>query len=98
MHLLKRYTRAGAKWSTIACASAAAAYGTYVGITWYRYGNVASPAPEEEDPLLDRFLPVYDIVERHHILRAAAGPVRGIQRTWECEDRVDHSRRSDQRD
>src|SRR5262245_53949055 len=75
MHLLKRYTRAGAKWSTIACASAAAAYGTYVGITWYRYGNVASPAPEEEDPLLDRFLPAYEIVERHQIRVAAPAAV-----------------------
>jgi hypothetical protein len=136
---------------------------------------VAAPAPEEEDPLLDRFLPVYEIVERHqirvaapaavtldaardvdlqaspvvrtiirareiilgatpvdrrsprgllaetqslgwgvladvagrevvvgavttalgserHIPCAAAGPVRGIQRTWVREDRMDHSR------
>jgi hypothetical protein len=32
---------------------------------------VASPTTEEEDPLLDRFLPVYEIVERHQIRVAA---------------------------
>jgi hypothetical protein len=75
MPLLNRYVRAGAKWSAIAVATAAAVYGTYVGITWYRYGNVAAPAPEEEDPLLDRFLPVYEIVERHQIRVAAPAAV-----------------------
>ena len=73
--MLNRYVRAGAKWSAIAFATAAAAYGTYVGITWYRYGNVAPPPPEEEDPLLDRFLPVYEIVERHQIGVAAPAAV-----------------------
>jgi hypothetical protein len=75
MPLLNRYVRAGAKWSTIAFAAAAAVYGTYVGLTWYRYGNVAAPGPEEEDRLLDRFLPVYEIVERHQIRVAAPAPV-----------------------
>ena len=75
MPLLNRYVRAGAKWSAIAFATAAAAYGTYVGITWCRYGNVVAPAPEEEDPLLDRFLPVYEIVERHQIRVAAPAAV-----------------------
>jgi len=59
----------------MACAVAAAAYGTYVGITWYRYGNVAPPSPEEDDPLLDRFLPAYEIVERHQIRVAAPAAV-----------------------
>ena len=71
MNVLNRYVRVGGRWSAIAFAAAAAAYGTYVGITWYRYGNVAPPAPEEEDPLLDRFVPVYEIVERHRIHVAA---------------------------
>ena len=73
--MLNRYIRAGAKWSAIACGIAAAAYGTYVGITWYRYGNVAPPTPEDQDPLLDRFLPVYEIVERHHVRVAAPAAV-----------------------
>jgi hypothetical protein len=75
MHRINRYVRVGATWSAIAGAVAAAAYGTYVGITWYRYGNVAPPSPGEQDPLLDRFLPVYEIVERHQIRVSAPAAV-----------------------
>src|SRR5678816_2615456 len=75
MRDFNRYVRAGAKWSAIAVGVATAAYGTYVGITWYRYGNAAPPAPEQQDPLLDRFLPVYEIVERHQIRVAAPAAV-----------------------
>src|SRR5262245_40294075 len=75
MNVPNRYVRAGAKWSAIALAVAAAAYGTYVGITWYRYGNVAPPSAEDRDPLLDRFLPVYEIVERHQLGVAAPAAV-----------------------
>jgi hypothetical protein len=46
---------------------AAGAYGAYVGLTWYRYGHVPAPGPDEEDPLLDRFMPSYDVVDRHHV-------------------------------
>jgi len=46
---------------------AAGAYATYVGVTWYRYGRVAPAGPDEEDPLLDRFMQEYEVVERHHI-------------------------------
>jgi hypothetical protein len=43
-------------------------YGAYAGITWYRYGRIDPPVtPHEIDPLLDRFIPVYETVERHHI-------------------------------
>ena len=75
MHGFNRYVRAAAKWSAIAVAVAAATYGTYVGVTWYRYGSVAPPAPEEQDSLLDRFLPLYEIVERHQIRVAAPAAV-----------------------
>jgi hypothetical protein len=50
---------------------AAAAYGAYVGMTWSRYGHAAQPTPEEQDPLLDRFMPAYDVAERHHVRVAA---------------------------
>ena len=46
---------------------AGAAYATYVGVTWYRYGHPPRPTPEEEDDLLDRFMPAYEVVERHHV-------------------------------
>jgi hypothetical protein len=52
-----------------------AVYGAYVGTTWYRYGSVTAPSPDELDPLLDRFMPTYEIVERHHIRVAAPAAV-----------------------
>lgn len=49
-------------------AAAAAAYGAYAGLAWLRYGHASAPRTrEEEDGLLDRFMPLYDIVERHHV-------------------------------
>ena len=53
---------------------AAAAYGVCVGVTWCRYGRVNPPGPEEQDPLLDSFMPAYDVVERHQVrIGAPAG-------------------------
>lgn len=44
------------------------AYGVYVATAWARYGHpTASPDSDAHDDLLDRFLPRYDVVERHHI-------------------------------
>jgi hypothetical protein len=44
-------------------------------MTWYRYGDAAPPGPEEHDPLLDRFMPSYDVAERHHVRIAAPSAV-----------------------
>jgi hypothetical protein len=46
---------------------AAAGYATYVAISWSRYGHVTPPDARTRDELLDRFIPRYDIVERHQI-------------------------------
>jgi hypothetical protein len=72
---VNRYVRAGAKWAAVGVGVAAAAYGTYVGVTWYRYGNAPAPNAEDKDPLLDRFIPAYEIVERHQIRVAAPAAV-----------------------
>jgi hypothetical protein len=37
------------------------------GWTWLRFGAVAEARPEESEPLLNAFMPNYDIVERHHV-------------------------------
>jgi len=55
------------RWTTGALGVAAAAYAAYVATAWARYGHAAPPEPEAVDPLLDRFMPAYDIAERHHI-------------------------------
>src|SRR4051795_11319288 len=56
-------------------AVASGAYAGYVGLTWLRYGNPAGPRPDDADPLLDRFMPVYDVAERHDIDVAAPADV-----------------------
>jgi hypothetical protein len=56
-------------------AVASGAYAGYVGVTWLRYGNPTVPAPDDADALLDRFLPTYDVTERHHIDIAAPADV-----------------------
>ena len=43
-----------------------AAYAACAGLSWYRYGRVPAATHDESDPLLDRFMPEYDVVERHH--------------------------------
>ena len=67
------FLRASAKWLAVGVGAAGAAYGAYVGLAWYRYGDAAPPGPDEQDPLLDRFMPSYDIAERHQV-RVAAPP------------------------
>lgn len=63
-HLLPRLGQIVA----MAGAGAACAYGAYVAFTWARYGRPSPPAAWDRDALLDQFIPVYDVVERHHAL------------------------------
>jgi hypothetical protein len=65
------YLRLGLRWLTTGAGLAAAVYVTYVGTAWFRYGRVPRPAENGADPLLDRFMPEYEVVERHHVLIAA---------------------------
>ena len=46
-------------------------YAAVVGTTWFRYGHVTSPTPDERDPLLDQFMREYEVAERHHVRVAA---------------------------
>lgn len=53
-------------------ALAVLAYAVYVGVTWLRYGHPAPPASADDaDPLLDRFMPTYEVAERHRVGVAA---------------------------
>jgi len=51
------------------------AYLTYAGVTWLRYGLPRQAPDGQRDDLLDRFMPVYDVVERQHIAVAAPASV-----------------------
>ena len=55
---------------------AAASYAAYVGFTWYRYGHVTSQTgADDQDALLDMFMPDYEIVERHRVRIAAPAEI-----------------------
>jgi hypothetical protein len=49
------------------------AYGACAAVVWCRYGQIPEPQADEQDELLDRFIPHYDVVERHNI-RVTASP------------------------
>jgi hypothetical protein len=54
---------------------AAASYAGLVGSAWLRYGHPPAPREDEAEPLLDLFMPKYDIAERHHVGVAAPAEV-----------------------
>ena len=66
---------------------AAATYGSIVARAWVRYGRPEPPSRDEADPLLDRFVPNYDIVERHQVLiRADAATVMAAAKDMRMRD------------
>jgi hypothetical protein len=62
-------------WAAAGLGLAAGVYGAYAGVTWSRYGRALPPTPEEDDALLNGFMPTYDVVERHNIAVAAPAAV-----------------------
>ena len=67
--------RSALKWAASALGVAAGAYAGYVGITWLRYGHAAPARADDVDQVLDQFIPVYDVAERHHIDVAAPAEI-----------------------
>jgi hypothetical protein len=67
--------RSAFKWTAGALGLAAGTYAGYAAMTWLRYGHPASARGDDADPLLDRFMPVYDVAERHHIHVAAPADI-----------------------
>jgi hypothetical protein len=61
------HLRSAVRWLAFAGSAAAGAYASYAGVTWCRYGHVPRPADDEPDQLLDRFMPSYEVVERHQV-------------------------------
>jgi len=65
-----------ARWLGFGLGVALAAYGTYVGVTWLHYGRRKRAANRKEaDELLDRFMPEYEITERHHVSVSAPADI-----------------------
>lgn len=67
--------RNGLRWSALGVGVGLAAYAAHAGSSWARYGHPCPPSPEERDPLLDGFVPAYDVVERHHVSIAAPADI-----------------------
>jgi hypothetical protein len=66
--------RRGASWLAAGAAVAAGAYASYAAVTWLRYGKAMNKRGlSHADDLLDRFMPDYEVVERHHV-RVKAPP------------------------
>jgi len=66
-------------------AVAVAGYAALAGSSWLRFGRPCKTGtPEEQDPLLDAFIPAYDIVERHSVNVDAPAAV-----TLECARSLD---------
>ena len=63
------------KWSAGALGLATAVYASCIGRTWIRYGHPSPPSADATDPLLDRFMPVYDVAERHHVRVSAPADI-----------------------
>ncbi len=68
-----RFVRAAGRALAWGAAIGTGAYATYVATTWLRYGHAKAAADAAADPLLDRFMPEFEVAERHHV-RVAARP------------------------
>ena len=69
------WLRSGATALAAGAGLAAAAYGACAAVNWYRYGSPSRGNDHDRDDLLDRFIPVYDVVERHQLEIAAPADV-----------------------
>ena len=73
---MKSIVRSTGRFAAAGAGLAAASYLAYVGYAWLHYGDVGSATrPEDRDELLDRFMPVYEIVERHQVRTNAPADV-----------------------
>jgi hypothetical protein len=76
------------RWAAAAAAAAVGAYATYAALAWLRYGRSRPTGdPAASDPLLDRFMPEYEIAERHQVDVDAPADV-----TYEAARHIDFQR------
>jgi hypothetical protein len=71
-----------------AAAAAVVGYAACAGTAWAHFGHATKArSKDEQDTLLDEFMPLYDIVERHHIGVAATADVTlGVARDMNVFD------------
>ena len=71
----RQFTRSAARWLGVLIGCASVTYATYVGVTWLRYGKVRKADCDSSDPLLDTFMPSYEVGDRHKIRVSAPAEV-----------------------
>ena len=64
-----------ARWTAGGITLMAMGYAAVVGLTWLRYGHVTAARGDERDPLVDQFMPEYDVAERHHVRVMSPGAI-----------------------
>jgi hypothetical protein len=70
-----RIFQTGARTLAAAFAVAAASYTAYAGLTWIAYGKPGKASSSDVDELLDRFMPAYEVADRHSVRVAAPAAV-----------------------
>lgn len=79
--------RRALRWGALGLGAVAATYGAVVGGTWLRYGASPAPGPDDADPLLDEFMPSYEVAERHSVrVHAPADVVLRAAKQVKLED------------
>jgi hypothetical protein len=64
-----------ARWLAAGVGVAVGSYAALAASAWLRYGHARAPHDDEADELLDRFMPAYEVVERHHVRVSAPAAV-----------------------
>ncbi len=64
---MDRRMKTAARVAAGAAGLVAVGYASWAAAAWYRYGKAARAEGAAADPLLDHFMPAFDVVERHHI-------------------------------
>lgn len=71
----KQFARSAAKLVAASAGVAVVSYAGHAGLTWLRYGHPSRARSSDADPLLDIFVPVYEVVERHAVHVAAPADI-----------------------
>jgi hypothetical protein len=63
------------RWVVVLAGIAVVTYACLIAVTWKRFGHPRPPSDAEVDPVLDRYMPKYDVVDRHHVRVSAPADI-----------------------
>jgi hypothetical protein len=75
MLTLRRRRSSVVGWLAGLAGLAIGSYAAIFAVHWYRFGRTSPPPGSDIDALLDRFMPTYDVVERHHVRVSAPAEI-----------------------